>query len=37
MIGIVVAREIVFGEQVANFDFNELEKLGIVDHVAPCS
>jgi hypothetical protein len=30
----VVAREVVLGEQLAQFHFNELEQLGVVHHVA---
>ena len=29
----VVAREVVLGEQLAHFDFDEFEQLGVVDHV----
>ena len=30
----VVAREVVFAEQLAHFDLDQLEQLGVVDHVA---
>ena len=30
----VVARELVLGEQLADFHLDELEQLGVVDHVA---
>ncbi len=33
----LVAGEFVLGEQVADFHLDEVEKFGIVDHVAPCS
>ncbi len=29
----VVAREVVFAEQLSDFDFDQLEQLGVVDHV----
>ncbi len=37
MIGDVVAREVVLVEQLTDFHLDELEQLGIVDLVAPCS
>ncbi len=34
MMGVVVAREFVLVEQLAHFHLDELEQLGVVDHVA---
>ena len=34
--GDVVTRELVLGEQLADLELDEVEQLGVVDHVAPC-